>query len=248
MNIDLLQKTLSIAAQVKDPTTAAVFASVVAGAAFWIAFRKRDKAVVLSIGIVLALGILFLGALPLLAKAYLASHGVYEIRVITLGPDGSPLENATVVCSPGGEQKSIVGGYECDLPPRNRPADGLFTVYASVKSAFLSGQNRMRLGDDYNPVLTVQLQPDRSAKIQGEIQNSGGHVMEGVWVSVIGYEGERTSTDAGGGFSLLAHAANGQMVKIHVEAKGYNPYEGLQQAGDTSITILLQRNRDQQSP
>jgi hypothetical protein len=243
MNVDLLQKTLTIAAQVKDPVTAAVFALVIACAAFWIAFKRRDRAVVLPIGITLALGILFLGALPLLAKTYLASHGVYEIRVMTLGPDGVPLENATVVCSPGGEQKSIAGGIECDLPPRNRPADGMFMAYASEKPAFLSGRNHMRLGDDYDPVLTVQLQSDQSAKVQGEIQDRSRHALTGIWVSIVGYEAERVPSNAGGGFSLQAHASNGQMVKLHAEAKGYVPYEGLQQAGDTSITIRLERER-----
>jgi len=235
------QKALEIAARMVDPTAAAAFGIVFAGVAFWIAFKKKDKRVVLVLGIILGVGIIFLGALPLLAKTYLNTHGVYEIRVVVLGVTGSPVEDAMVVCTPSGEEKSIAGGSECDVPPKNRPADGVFTAYASVKSAFLLGKGQLQLGGDYNPQLTIQLQPDVSATVRGEVLGRQRRVVPGAWVSVVGYESERVQSGSGGGFVLPTHAAQGQMIRMHVEADGYGPYEGLQQAGDGSVSIQLER-------
>ena len=41
----------------------------------------------LVLGVILTLGIVVLGALPLLAKTYLNTHGVYEVRIVVLGPN-----------------------------------------------------------------------------------------------------------------------------------------------------------------
>jgi hypothetical protein len=232
---------LKLAAQVRAPGTAAVFCAVLALIALWVVFKKNDRGMLRFIGTILSVGILFLGSLPILAKTYLDAHGIYEVRVLVMGVDGSPVDNAVVVCSPGGEQKKIAGGWECDIPPRNRPADGLFNVYASVDSAFLTGKGQILLSDDYNPVVKIQLTSDRSALVRGEIKGPNGTVLSGAYVFVVGYDSERMKTGPDGGFALRAHAANGQMLKLHVEAKGFTPYEGLQMAGDTAISIVLGR-------
>ena len=239
MSPTLFQKALELAAGVKDPVTAAVFAAVLACAAFGIALKKKDRKTVLTLGIVLGVGIILLGALPLLAETYLKTHGGYEVRVTVLGVDGSPVEDAEVVCAPGGEQKRVPSGWECDVAPWNRPADGAFTAYATVKSAFLAGKAELRLGEDYRPVLQVRLESPRSAELRGEVKGSGGRVLPGAWVSVVGHEEERVQTGAGGGFVLPAHAATGQMIKVHAEASRYPVCEAWEQAGDSSVSIEL---------
>lgn len=239
MTPDFFQKALEIAARIVDPTSAAVFCAVVACIAFWLAFKQKDKKIIRTVEIILGVGIIFLGALPHLSKIYLNTHGVYEIRIVVLGLNKAPVDNSTVVCAPGGEKKSIDGGWECDLPPRNRPSDRVFTAYASEKSAFLFGTGRLQLSDDYNPQLTIQLQSDTSATVQGEVLGKQNRVLAGAWVSVVGQESERVQTGPAGGFVLHTHAAQGQMIQMHAEADGYRSYEGLQQAGDTSISIRL---------
>ncbi len=239
MNFTMFEKALELAANIKDPVTAAIFAAVLASGAFYIALRKKDKKTVLVLGIVLGLGIIFLGALPLLGGAYLKTHGVYEITVTVLGQDGSPVDDTEMVCEPLGAKKKIEGGWECDVSPSNRPADGVFTAYAAVKSAFLVGKGKLRLQDNYHPVLQVQLVPQRSAELRGEVEGSDKHGLPGVWVSIVGHEAERVETGAGGGFVLPTHAANGQMVTLHAETNGYAVYEALQQAGDTAVSIQL---------
>ena len=237
----LFSKALNLALQVKDPNSAAVFALVIACVGFWVALKNRDKRTVLILGLVFGIGIIVLGVLPLLAKTYMSTHGIYEIRIVVLGPDQIPVDHAEVICSLGGEEKIIGAGGECDVPPRNRPADGMFTAYASEKSAFLTGQGQLHLEDDYNPVLTIHLQADSSATVGGEVKGTSGNVLRGAWVSVVGHGSERVQTGSGGEFVLHAHAAIGEMIKLHVEAQGYQTYEGLQQAGDTSISIQLER-------
>ena len=192
--------------------------------------------------IAVSAGIICAGLAPLLVGmyvTYLSTHGVYAVRVVVLGVDGSPVEGSEVVCAPGGEKKRIDGGWECDVAPGSRPADGVFTARVTEKSAFLAGERQLRLAGDYHPVLTVPLQRDTSARLQGGVKGKEGRAFAGAWVWVVGHEAERVQTDAGGGFVLAAHAAPGQMVKLHAEAKGYPVYEGLQQAGDTSISVQL---------
>jgi hypothetical protein len=232
------QKALEVAARVTDPVAAAVFAAVLACAAFWIAARRKDKRMVWVMD-VLGVGVLGLGALPLLARTYQATylntHGVYAVTVLVEGANGDLLDGSEVVCAPGGEKKRIDG----DVAPGSRPADGVFTAEVRVRSAFLEGKGELRLAGDYHPVLRVRLGPEAQAEVRGEVQGSDRRGLEGAWVSVVGHEAERVRTGPGGGFVLPAHAARGQMIKLHVEAAGYPVYEGLQQAGDEGISIQL---------
>jgi hypothetical protein len=238
---EIFQQMLQFAAKITNPVTAAVFVAGTLCIVLSLVIKTRQKQKAWILVMVFGVGIIFLGALPLLAKTYLDTHGVYEIRVVVLGPDRSPVDGAVVVCSPGGEQKSIAGGWECDVPPRIRPADGVFSAYASVKSAFLAGKGQLNLSDDYNPILTIQLERDLSATVRGEVQDRRGHALPEVYVTVVGNEFEGVKTGSDGGFRLRAHAANGQMIRLHAEARNYKPYNGLQQAGDDSISIQLER-------
>ncbi|HEY0796547.1 MAG TPA: carboxypeptidase-like regulatory domain-containing protein [Acidisarcina sp.] len=233
-----LQNALEIASKVRDPVAAEVVGAVlVFGFLVW----QRGKHRLNGRHTVLGVVVIFTScSLPLIAKWDLSVRGVYAVRVIVLGTDRNPVENATVVCSPGGEQKKIVGGWECDIPPANRPQNGTFTAYATVRSAFLAGSGHIQLSSDYKPVLTIQLNAENTAWLSGEVMGNNGRVLADARVSVVGHGTEAVVTGRDGDFSIRAHAANGQMVKVHVEAKGYPPYEGLQQAGDPSLSIQLQ--------
>jgi hypothetical protein len=52
-----------------------------------------------------------------------------------------PVDEAKVTSSIGGEPKKVDGGWEFDIPQGNKPTDGKLTIYAEVRSAFLTGKS-----------------------------------------------------------------------------------------------------------
>lgn len=203
------EAALEIASHVTHPVTAAVFAVVIAAAAFGFTIRLRKQ----RLAFLLAAGIIILGLAPLASSTFLQSRGIYRVRVIVLGANNMPVDDAHVTSSSGGEPKKIEGGWEFDIPPQTRPADGRVTLYALVNSAFLSGTSEVLLGRDFYPTATVKLSADTSAVIRGVVMNERHGRVAGATVSVAGY-GDEVHTDSMGNFELPAHAANGQIVQI----------------------------------
>src|SRR5688572_6088058 len=59
------------------------------------------------------------------------SASIYKVRVTVLDFQGSPVKEAAVQSSIGGEPKETLGGWEFDIPAANRPKDGWLTIFAS---------------------------------------------------------------------------------------------------------------------
>jgi len=169
------------------------------------------------------------------------SADVIRLRVLVLGPGDSPVEDARVRTSVGGEPQQVAGGWEFDIPHSRLPADGRITVYASKESAFLSGSQEVRLGDDLTPSVTVRLAANPSATVRGIVLDEAGNALEGVRVSVVGYEGEAATTGPDGQFVLPAHAADGQQVQLHAEKDGYEAVTQFHPAGAFPATLTLER-------
>lgn len=152
--------------------------------------------------------------------------------------------NKRVTCSVGGETKKVEGGWECDISFKTKPADNKMQAYASIPDAFLTGRAEIELKDDYSPLATISLAQDTSARIIGMVTDENNNPVDGVLVTVVGYDSEGVTTKGGGGFSLPAHKANGQQVQIFAFKEGYSggPAEW-HQAGDYPVTLVLRRKR-----
>jgi len=192
--------------------------------------------------------ILILGLTPIVASVYVQRAGIadlasaiYRVRVTVLDPQQMPIDSAKVWSSMGGEPKRVTGGWQFDIPAASKPADGRLTVYASVAEAFLGGRRELRLGDDRNPSITIQLARDASASVRGIVVDQAGHAIANARVSVAGYESEGTTTQVGGSFQLPAHAARGQQTQLHAEKEGYKAVNQWQPAGDDPSTLVLER-------
>lgn len=211
----LVKQLLEAAATVSNQWTLAAFAIVALILIVWAGRSKKPVPVVLSI--------VTIGALVALAlvPTFVTSRDVYRLRVTVVDPKSVPLEDATVWLSVGGEPKKVAGGWQFDIPMSTVPADRKVVVYAAVKSAFLSGQQPMDLGSDYNPGVIVKVEPPVSARIRGVVVDGSGRGLAGVRVSVAGRDGDAVVTSGGGGFDLPAHAADGQQVYLHAEKDGY---------------------------
>jgi hypothetical protein len=169
------------------------------------------------------------------------ANQVYRVRVIVLGADRSPLENARVWSSFGGEPMKVAGGWLFVIPPQTRPAGGELTIYAEVKEAFLSGNQTLKLADEMNPNVTLQLVNIRQAKVRGIVEDQNRSAISGAEISVVGYDSERVLTGSTGSFELPAHAATDQQVQVHAEKKGYRATNAWCPAGDTPCELVLRR-------
>lgn len=169
------------------------------------------------------------------------SADVIRLRVLVLGPGESPVEDARVWTSLGGEPKQVAGGWEFDIPISKVPADGKVTVHATKEEAFLSGSSEVRLGKDLSTTATVRLAASQTATVRGIVLDEAGNAVEGVRVSVIGHEGETVTTGAGGQFVLPAHAADGQNVQLHAEKPGYKGITQSHMAGSFPATLTLEK-------
>jgi hypothetical protein len=206
------EKTLEIASHITHPGTIALFAAVLAAYLFSIAIKKRQSRIIWF----LAAAILLLGLAPLASSTYLQSRGLYIVRVLVLGLDRQPVDNARVTSSSGGEPKKIQGGWEFDIPPQSRPADGRLKLFASEKNAFLAGSSTVVLDKDYFPVVEIQLGQDTSAIIRGDVIDQHGRPVANAHVWIPGYS-DSAVTDERGNFVLPAHAADGQVVRLRAQ-------------------------------
>jgi hypothetical protein len=192
------EKALEIASHVTHPVTVAAFAAVLAAYIFSIAIKKRQARVVWFLAAV----ILLLGLAPLLSSTYLESRGLYIVRVFALGPDKQPVEDARVTSSNGGEPKKVAGGWEFDIPPQSRPADGKLTLFASVKNAFLAGRSTLVLDKDYFPTVEISLDRDTSAMVRGIVIDEHRRSVAGAHVSIPGYPDVVVTDEMGTSFYL----------------------------------------------
>jgi hypothetical protein len=86
---------------------------------------------------------------------------IYRVRVTVVGPQGTPVDDAKVWSSMGGEPKKVAGGWQFDIPAASRPANGKLTVWASLDAAFLKGSQEVQLDADHNPAVSIPLGTDQ---------------------------------------------------------------------------------------
>jgi len=206
------EKALDLASRITHPYTVAVFVAVLVLIALWFS-RKAKKP---RIAWLLAAALLVLGISPLVVSTFLASRGIYHIRVVVLGADGQPVHQANLSSSTGGELKEASGNWEFDLTPQTKPSSGGITFYASMKDAYLSGSSSLVLTQDYFPTVTIQLLPLPPVIIRGNVVDEYGKSIAGARVAVPGYS-EIATTDEMGSFSLPAHHAEGQLLSVRAE-------------------------------
>jgi hypothetical protein len=184
-------------------------------------------------------GIVLLGIIPIILNH--SSLAIYRVRVTVVGPQGTPVDDAKVWSSMGGEPKKVAGGWQFDIPSGSRPADGKLTVWAALEAAYLKGSTDVQLQGDLNPAASIQLTSDQTASVRGLVTDRSGRSIAGARVSVAGYENEAILTQTGGNFVLPAHAARDQNVLLHAEAKGYIAATQWHPAGDHPAMIILDR-------
>jgi len=202
---------LKMASRIGHPAMIAGFALVIAFI-FVLALRVKRP----FVAWIVAAGIVVLGATPFAASTFLRSRGVYHVQVIVVRPDQSPVDVAQVKSSNGGQLKMVEGGWELDIPPQARPANGKVTLSANVKDEFLKGGSTLVLGEDYYPTATIQLVAETANKIRGVVVDEDLGAVAGATVSIEGYA-EVAVTDERGNFVVPVHAGKGEVIEIHAQ-------------------------------
>jgi hypothetical protein len=227
-----MTQLVEVATRISTPWALAAFAMA---AIVLLLARRSGKTPPIAWGAVAA--IVLLGLVPMLAQ--LSGGAIYRVRVIVVGSEGTPIEEAKVWSSMGGEPKKVSGGWQLDIPAASRPADGKLTVWASLDTAYLKGSQEVALDNDRNPAVTIRLSGDKTATVRGIVLDGDQRSIVGARVSVAGYESEAVVTGEGGGFVLPAHAALAQNVLLHAEANGHEGVTQWHRAGDQPATIVL---------
>ena len=205
-------------------------------------FKDADAKIKAVMFLAMLGGVIGYGVAITRANANSAKDASYGVRVIVVDNHNTPVSDAKVTSSIGGEPMQVEGGWLFVVPKDKKPLDGKVTFYASKDSAFLKGQSQLQLGDDHNPSVTVQLANERSAKVLGIVEDEKQSAIADATVSVIGYDSEAVVTKSSGSFSLPAHAADGQQVQLHAEKSGYRAANQWCPAGDSPCSIELQHN------
>jgi hypothetical protein len=163
----------------------------------------------------------------------------YSPFTFVLGVNKQPVDDARVISSNGREAKKIEGGWEFDIPPQSRPADGRLTLSASLRDAFVSGYSTVVLDKDYFPTVEIQLAQDTSAMVRGVVIDEHRRSVAGAHVSIIGYP-DIAVTDEMGNFLLHAHAAEGQIVHVRAQ-KGQLVADASVPAGNEGTELVLNK-------
>jgi hypothetical protein len=180
--------------------------------------------------------VIFVGLVPLITTTYVKSQKIYRVRLQVIRPDQSFADIAQVRTSNAGELKMVEGGWQLDISPQMRPADGNVTFFADVKDEFLAGKSTLVLAEDFYPTATVQLTALTSAMLRGVVVDEDLRAVAGATVSVEGYP-DKVVTDRFGKFALAAHAGNGQ--KIEVSAKKGRSMGRLSTPAGKTVEIIM---------
>jgi len=229
--------------KIATPLNLAAFALAVV---LFIVLKSRRTKVPPAVWIVIVL----LVAIPIGASVYnefFTRTAIYRLHVTVVEPQGIAIKDEVeafgveVWSSLGGEPKRVKGGWQFDIPSASKPKDGKISIYASKKSAFLTGRTDLILADDFNPAIIVDLKRIDSAKVRGQVIDAGKLGVPGARVFVVGYESEAIITKDGGNFELPAHAAAGQQTLLYAEKPGYRPARQYHPAGDEPAELKLER-------
>jgi Carboxypeptidase regulatory-like domain len=232
-----MEKLFEIATKVSGPWSLAAFGIA---AIVYIVLKKRGKVSILG-----WICVLFFVLVPVISAAYVEvariksnDASLYRVRVTVLDLMQTPVEDAKVWSTIGGEPKKVSGGWEFDIPAIVKPVDKEVKIFAAVPGQFLSAESSVRLGIDYNPTTILQLRKNSRASIHGVVMDASGRSLEGAAVTTAGSTSS-VKTRPDGQFTMATDSSDGEEVLLRVEKDGYRPVQQLHPAGNEPVTILL---------
>ena len=189
----------------------------------------------------LAAGVVVLTGLVLVIVPWPCWHG-HRIQVRLLDMDTRPVEAANLATRPTYEITKTATGWEIAVPRTARPPDQKVAIDASTPDGWLSGSFAVDLGSRCASEVAIHLRPNPASTVRGTVVDPDGNALAGARVSVVDYPREAMLTDAAGSFELLAHAAAGVEVVLHIELAGYERIDQRHIAGPDPAYVVLRKN------
>jgi hypothetical protein len=143
----------------------------------------------------------------------------YHVRVTVVSPSQTPVDDAHVWSTLGGESKKVEGGWEIAIPATSTNRD--VTIYAELAQQGWRGNVGLSLGGEHSPSVSIQLKKSGELPVRGIVLDKLGNAVPNAHVSVVGYGKDAVSTDANGGFELPTHTYEGDTVQLHAEKAPY---------------------------
>ena len=224
----------------KSPLGILALLILVVGALAMAFFRKAPNKIKLTAFLGVLVGAIGYGYAITQASSAQA-HASYRVRVIVVDADKSPVDDAKVTSSIGGEPMKVDGGWLFSIANDQVPANHEVTFFATREAAFSHGSSPLKLSDDRTPTVTVALAASTTATVFGMVEDQRHHALAGAVVSLLGPEQEHVTTSASGTFTIPAHAAVSQKVELHVEKTGYAAADVWCAAGKEPCQITLKR-------
>jgi hypothetical protein len=187
---------------------------------------------------ILALAFGLLGYAIRVFSSEVWKNSIYRVRVVVLDAKSQPVSDARIASAPDGKQKQSGTEYEIELSDSNLPKDRKLRVWATREDGIFAGTAETVLKDDYNPLLTIRLGHETSARIKGQLYDEDGQAIVGT-VYLENYPEEKTKTDIQGRFDLPAHAAPNEFVHLFVDANGYQSWNDVLPAGGESPAKIV---------
>jgi hypothetical protein len=232
MDTEVMKKIFEIASHITDPVTATVFAATFFGIALVMVIRWKNQRIVILVAVCLFL----VGLAPLAAVTFLSSKGVYHVRLVVIAPNNQLISDAEIKTSVGGEIKRTESGWEIDIPPQTKPADGEVRIYANVPSSFLKGQATAKLDRYYFQSIELHVSNFEFAKIHGQVLDETQHSVANADVTLPACS-QSVKSDTHGLFEFDLCVPQGQMVTIRAQ-KGRFSTSVTVLAGDTADLML----------
>lgn len=167
---------------------------------------------------------------------------IYRVRVTVIGEEKTPIEDAKVWSSVGGEAKKVAGGWQFDIARGSLPKEAKLSIYAEKEGSQSRGTQQIELKEDRNPTVKIELGSDKTASVRGMVVDEKGTAISKATVFVIGYEKEAVETQIGG-FQLQTHQAKGEWVTVYAQREGYKAARQNVIAGDGQVQITLEKER-----
>ena len=148
--------------------------------------------------------------ITLLGLAWPKPSELYQLKIRVLEEDGSHAVGATVKAQPW----HPVAGKDhwlLSIPVEEFPADGTLTVTAQKNEAH--AEEKVRLAQHRHLSVSLRLRYP-NAIISGIVLSPGGEAVGGVRIMVFGHEDEVVLSAQDGSFSLPAHVASGEEVRL----------------------------------
>lgn len=165
---------------------------------------------------------------------------IYRVTLTVTDSQQRPVADARVTSSLGENGKQQGSVWQFDIPVSAKPSDKTVTFFAEKKAEFMSGRRELRLGNDFSPTLTIQMERDTSARAMGRVVDASDRVVNGAEVWVERYENEKTQT-RDGYFDLPSHHGEAERVMVFVARPNFPIEQHWLAAGDPNAQIKLQR-------